>query len=340
MNYCQPHFGKTLEQLNYSDVEVFFHAERVETDQLEFKSIHPSTDAEDRFLGLRKSVCAFLNSGGGLIIWGAPKGEKVGGKKEKIFKGPLMPQDSLMEKDYLVSKISDGIIPLPTGIRINILNKENKFIAVIEIDTSEYSPHQTDNTYFMRIDGQSRKAPHHYIESLFKKIKYPNIEAYLKITKAEVHSNKFLIHIEIGFFNWSPLQNEEQLSFRLISKGKFGKHAIEGFEHNYRHEGAEYFKDPVKHIFYYGEPVYESEAIWYDAHEAMAEPSGVLLMLTFGGKYSPRKSSEYRLNFKKISSSNPNHIIVNRKENKLIKDHQDEKGINKNTIIEYFMKKS
>jgi predicted HTH transcriptional regulator len=173
MDFCTAHFGKTLNSLTIEDVKSYFTDERIESDQIEFKSIHSTGNSNEKFTGIEKSVCAFLNSSGGLLIWGSPEGQKVEGRKEKIFKGELSFFNVVLEKDFIISKISDSIIPLPNNVRINILSEGSNSIVVLEIGISEYSPHQNANAYYMRIDGQTKPAPHHYIEALFKKITYP-----------------------------------------------------------------------------------------------------------------------------------------------------------------------
>lgn len=337
MDYCTAHFGKSLTELNINDIQTYFSVERIETDQLEFKSIHNSGNLNDKFLGVQRTVTAFLNSIGGLVIWGAPEGQKIEGKKEKTFKGDLTFFDQILEKDFIISKISDSIIPLPNNIRTVILNEENKSIVIIEIDSSEYSPHQTANSYYMRIDGQTKPAPHHYIEALFKKIKYPNIEAFLKITKAEVYQNKYKINFDVYFFNWSPLQNEEKLSFRVVTDGVFGRFQYPQFSHLYALEGHEYFKENTKDIFFFGEPILESEVIMFDPQKLAIEGYKARLGVTFGGRFSPRKSSEYILDLSKLYELDVNEIVISKSENKLTKDLQDEKGVTKELIIKTFM---
>lgn len=338
MDYCLSHFGKSINDLKIEDIETFFRDERVETDQLEFKSINPNGNINEKFAGINKSICAFLNSSGGLLIWGAPEGKKVEGKKEKVFVGDLTFFHEVIEKDFTVSKISDSIIPLPSDIRVKILQKDNTSLAIIEIDTSEYSPHQTADTYFMRIDGQSKPAPHHYIEALFKKIKYPNIEAFFKIIKAELFQNKYKIDFELYFFNWSPLINEEKLSFRLITEsGKFEGAKYPDTSHFYRLYGSEFYKDNAKNIFYFGEPVREANTVFFDIVQLAKKEFIATIFISFGGKFSPMKSSIYKLNFKDLHNKKPSEIIVEKTENRLTKDIQDEKGVNKSSLIKDLM---
>ena len=340
MDFCSAHFGKPLNSITIDDLKSYFIDERIESDQIEFKSIHPIGNINEKFAGVQRSVCAFLNSSGGLLIWGSPEGQKVEGKKEKIFKGDLTFFNQVLEKDFIISKISDSIIPLPNNIRTNILSDGNNCIVVLEIDASEYSPHQNASTYFMRIDGQTKPAPHHYIEALFKKITYPNIEVFLKITGVEVfQGSKYKVDFNMFFFNWTPLQNEEKLSFRAVSDGVFANSRNPQFSHLYAMEGHEYFRECVKDIFYFGEPICESNILLFDPNKISQNGNKGRLYISFGGKFSPRKTCEYNFDLSNIYVNDPNDIIIKRNENKLTKDLQDEKGVTKESIIKTFMEK-
>jgi hypothetical protein len=80
IDFCTAPFGKELNSLTLADIKSSFTEERIETDQIEFKSLHPAGNINEKFAGIQRSVCAFLNSSGGLIIWGSPEGQKVEGK--------------------------------------------------------------------------------------------------------------------------------------------------------------------------------------------------------------------------------------------------------------------
>lgn len=341
MNYCETQFGKPLDDLLFQDIENYFVEERTESDQLEFKSITGTGSIKEKISVLKRSICAFLNSSGGLLIWGAPKGQNISGKNEKVFKGQLTVFSNTIEKDLLISSISDGIIPLPNTIRCKILESGNQSIVVFEIDVSDYSPHQTGNTYYMRIDGQNKPAPHHYIEALFKKIKYPNIESVFKINRVGVdpESGNYKMIFQIFFFNWSPLQNEEKLSFRVIADGVFeGSQNYHVVVMQYALDGHEFFKENAKDLFYYGEPIVESQVLLIDPGELQKNDSKTRITVSFAGRFSPRKSSEYILDFSKRNNENINEMIVFRKENRLAKDIHAEKGMDKEKIIAALMK--
>jgi predicted HTH transcriptional regulator len=190
MDFCTPHFGKPLNDLTLEDVSNFFSTEKIETDQLEFKSFGGL--ANDNYKGITRTICAFLNSKGGLLIWGAPAGTDVAGRNEKVFLGELSLINQVLVKDALISKVSDSITPLPSGIRVKVIVQDVNCVCVFEVDESNYSPHQFDKSYVMRIDGQTKPAPHHYIEALFRRIKYPEVEGYLKFTRI-TSARKFVL---------------------------------------------------------------------------------------------------------------------------------------------------
>ena len=62
------------------------------------------------------------------------------------------------------------------------------------------------------------------------------------------------------------------------------------------------------------------------------------IIVSFGGRHLPMKFSEYTLDFKRKYEIPPNNMIVEKKENRLSKDIQDEKGMNKQKVIDNFMK--
>src|SRR5690348_16740477 len=88
-------FGKPIHQLELDDIMSFFRNEKTETDKLEFKSYTDfessnatkSSRDKEKLNDIFKSICAFLNSDGGVLIWGTPKGKHVEGSKEEVYCG-------------------------------------------------------------------------------------------------------------------------------------------------------------------------------------------------------------------------------------------------------------
>lgn len=336
MDFCSSNFGKPLNILTVEDIERFFQTERLETDQLEFKSIHPSGDFSEKIAGVQRSISAFLNSSGGVIVWGAPNGHKVEGRKEKVFKGDLTFIDRVLEKDFLISKLSDSIVPLPSNIRLNILESAGRCLVIFEIDSSSYSPHQFNGSYFMRLDGQTRPAPHHYIEALFKKISYPNLEAFLKIVKiTKTASHLFEVKFDLIFFNWTPLQNEENLSYRIVSDGVFPNYKNPNTIDSYHLGGHEFRAKNVLDVFHFGEPLQESFVIQFNLNDLKDQVARI--HVTFGGKLSPRKTSDYEIDFKRINFEKPAENLITECENVTRIELQEKMGITKETILKKFL---
>ena len=314
MDYSKTYLGKSLGELTHADVADFFLNEREETDQIEFKSYNERANDDDRYKGLVGSIAAFLNSGGGLLIWGAPNGITAPGKREKIFKGPLTKVPLTIEKDWLISKIVDKIIPLPIGIRVKLLIASDSQIAVFEVDESIYSPHQTSHVYLMRVDGQTKPAPHHYVEALFKKISFPRLEGYICPGAAESDSNGFLVKIEFIIINFSPFLNEESLYYRIAilsgifngQKGSPGYRAgsIHGMATDVFDKGVNgnKLRSTSNTALFYGEPHrIKREIFFYGPRLKLNDYKGKVVLL-FGGKSAPMKCCQYTIDFKEMDS--------------------------------------
>ena len=121
MNYIESYLNKSnIIDLQLGDIESYFQKEKEESDKIEFKSfVDDMNRISEKESTIIKSICAFLNSEGGIIIWGAPIGRKVEGKKEKVFSGELSPVERLYEKDEFINKITNLITPQPTGVQFH-----------------------------------------------------------------------------------------------------------------------------------------------------------------------------------------------------------------------------
>lgn len=274
------HFGKKVGEIKYDDIENFFLFERTESDTIEFKSISPG-DVYKQINILPKTICAFLNSSGGIIILGAPDGKHDSNNKKKKFFGPLTPNENKIEKDQFISSTSDSIVPIPLGINYYPFEKDNKFIYLIEVKKSEYSPHQYNNTYYMRLDGQIKPAPHHYIEALFKKIAYPELEGFIKFKNPKyLRDYTFQIPIDIHILNWSPSLNELNLHYQIQCQFCY-------IQQSNGPENTAIFEN-VKNILTYGSN-YNTRQILMIEKLANKEKFIAKILLTYGGKISPLK---------------------------------------------------
>ncbi len=326
MSYSNLYFNKNLHELTYEDIEIFFHQEHSENETLEFKSfnIHTSFDTQlDK--SIIRTIDAFLNSTGGLIVWGAPAGVIPEGGKEKIFIGDLSPCNVLKEKDHLINIISSRISPLPMGVAVQVIRRNENYIYVFDIEESDFKPHQFNERYFIRLDGQSKPAPHYIVESLFKQVKFPDISGLIKFESASFDLNGHLSLVIVVFINnFSPFLNDENISFHLVAHP--GSFPI---------TGTGTFQSQSYDLIHFGKPIRSQFELIVYRDDYIKNGSKVKILLSFGGKLSPARMSSYTLNLEYYSQEmkNANHLISELTENILFSDHQRELGKGKDTFI-------
>lgn len=350
MDYSRQLLGKSLRDLTYQDIADYFAEPQKENDLLEFKSWSEKTDEHDVWKKICVSITAFLNSSGGILIWGAPKGAppEGGSKKELVFQGRLTGLDPRLEKDKVVSTISSRIIPLASSFRIEILEDGNGGrVAVIEMDESPYKPHQYEHVYYMRLDGQSRPAPHHYVEALFKRVAVPNLEGYLGF-KTSCHLAqgvyRFVISVKIQIFNFSSAQNEEDIYFKLSNTSASstmqnwnrasGPRVVSG------EQGRVVAQDDLAPILVNGNPVKTELSFEILKSDLPNSDEPVIFMLSFGGKKSPPKFSKYILSFRPYHYPSTKVLeVVTRMENILVADEAETGGMSRDAQLFHLLER-
>lgn len=325
MNYSEIVFGKRLEELGIDTLTHFFSTQQGETATLEFKSFSKHSTFDKNIDGIIKGLCAFLNSDGGILIWGAPNGTKPEGRKEEVFQGEMQLVNELKEKDAIINIISSRITPMPTGISVKILEGDNGCAYVFEVQPSPYKPHQFNHIYYIRLDGQSRPAPHYMVEAMFRQISFPNLEAYSKFVSLTDLGTHWMLVAEIYLLNLSVFQNEELAAYQLLIEPG----AFDG-------TGGTFFSDPEP-VLYYGRPLRSQHNIII-AKNAIEKRAGIFKMvLTYGGKKSPAKISNYVLDFKLFDSGrdegNLNYLMTTVEENMFYSDAQKNKGSGKEKLL-------
>lgn len=303
MNFIKNTFGKDITKLTYSDFEIFFSTNQVENDFSEFKSFNENQSFDKNLENIHRTLCGLLNSAGGFIIWGAPGGVSVPDQPEKVFTGDLKPINQVIGKDRMVNKLADKITPLPTSFKVEIIpnNNNDKAICVIEVEKSNYSPHQVSNTYYMRIDGQTRPAPHHYIEALFKQIKYPDVQAFLYFNKVKVDKLDTIFELTIYVCNFSPLQNETDVAVSIFVKpGHLFSDKVDIHE---VYVGDTLMTYRFSDVLSYGLPLLKKHKFRYSLDEFERSKGKLEVILSVVGKNSPAKVSKY--NWTHNGSYNP-----------------------------------
>lgn len=345
MEYAKTYLGKPLAELVYSDIEHFFATEKAETDQIEFKSYGSAGQPEAMLRGVIESISAFLNSSGGLLIWGAPVGVAVEGRKEKAFVGSLTKVPLTVEKDWLISKIVDKIIPMPLGIRVELITTSDSQVAVFEVDESSYAPHQTSNVYYMRVDGQNKPAPHHYVEALMKRIRFPRLESYIKPGATRTEKGGFVTSVDFFFFNFSPFINEEHFYYRIVIVGgifqgakgtpAYSNAPIGSTTHlEYTMGGAEFRSNSrnasQNMLIVHGEPHHFTKEIYFPTAYLARFGYKAEINIVFSGKSSPMKMSEYIIDF---TGNSINPVVSVESQNELMSKRQSDRNITEQSLL-------
>lgn len=298
MNFCQTYFSKDLDDLTAEDLIHFFKFPQKESQYLEFKSTREPNMDKVFSNTLKPCICSFLNSEGGLLIYGAPNEDKK--SPDHPFHKDLEPYEKgfLGEHDNIISKISGGIIPMPIGIRLKEIDFQNKSLAVFEIQPSQTKPHQVDNIYQIRIDGQKKPAPHYLIEAMIKQVKFADIRSYIKVTTSKyggAHENTLFINFNLYLINFSEFQNEKNIRFRLIVDGDMDFQLGTGHMMA-QTKKTEYFK--VENLAF-GEPF--STSFTLSGNFGMiSKDKTVLLNIIFHGESCPSKLTVYKFPIKSI----------------------------------------
>lgn len=318
MDFSKKYFDKSLDRITLEDLNSFFQIGQAESNTLEFKSSNGELKNELRKCG--EGLCSMLNANGGLFIWGAPIEKVKDGNK--ICQGSPSPVKNKFTRDQLINQISDSISPLASGINVERVEVNGKYIYVFEVSESISKPHQYRGTYWIRLDGQKRSAPHYLVEAMIKQIKYPLIEGFLKIVGLALdhHNNQFKIIIQYMLVNKSETQIEDLLMCSIFLK--YPKNFIELNSSSFE-------------LLHFGTPYSNTVTGRFDANLEKIQ-----IVMNFRGKSSPAKVSVYDLdlnNFKEGNSDNlHNRLVYKTQENLLMSEMQKIESSSQDDLIAKF----
>jgi hypothetical protein len=227
MTISETFLQKKIENIDENDLVTYFQKPRKESDRIEYKSYtdHPSEGGTVNSRDKKKlakifwTVVAFLNTDGGLLIWGAPKGSQLPDEKEDSYSGNLTKVPTRVEPDEFFAKVVNEISPFPTGISFQPVSLvAGGFCYVIEVIKSETTPHQFKGTYFLRAGASTHTAPHPLVEAMIKKITFPKLEAILDFADPFIvpTTDFILIPFTIIIQNQSHFINEKNMEFRFV----------------------------------------------------------------------------------------------------------------------------
>jgi hypothetical protein len=323
MTYSESILGKKIGDLTLNHIEEFFQTNREESLNLEFKSYPQQGKHDAKEYAVKRAVCALLNSEGGIVIWGAPiEVEKVNGYRSAT--GSLTPFSIELDKDRLVNKLTSSITPMPVGIKVELLtNKDGNSVVLIEVEKSLGRPHQFENLFFVRLDGQSRIAPHYLIRALMLAKEFPVLKGHVRLLSIEKDRQRILLNFRLLVLNSTQFINEKNFRYRLVADPGNLIIGANSYEKG--------FYDSKPDILSKGGP--HTIKFRIDIQENML-PCSMFIMLHFGGEKSPFKSSDYEYKFHPSSQTgivnDETKYLIKKQENKLsteISDATDEEII-------------
>lgn len=315
MKYSNVIFNKDLFDLELSDLEFFFETSKEENLNLEFKSFVNQGEYSKKEDAVKKAVCGLLNSEGGIVIWGAPIEVKdLQGNTSAV--GALTPFQSQLDKDRLINIFSSTISPMPIGIRVQVLkNAIGESIFIIEVEKSIERPHQYDNRYYVRLDGQTRIAPHYLISALMKSTDFPVLRGHIRLKRIENDGNNFLIHFKKLLFNTSIYNNEKNITMRIVAMP--GVIIVNDVNH-----GA--FYNLNYPLLSNGGPLLSNFILKIPSNLIQKE---INIVFQFGGEKSPSKISTYKYSvYQNLISGNiqnEENYLIEKSENKIPSESSD-----------------
>lgn len=224
--FCKEILQKPIDQITEQDLVGYFQQERDETLFLEFKSYTDRAEdnrgrdakAAEKVRGVVKAISAFLNSSGGLVIWGAPESVEVSRdkKKVKICQGALAPVPTYYDRDAFISKIVSQISPLPQGIRMQPIEVGGGYVYLFEMGESQNKPHQFDGRYYVRTDTRTDAAPHHWVYALCRQVRVPELALNLKANPSlnSIHDENITFSVIAEIQNTTELVNDYDIYFK------------------------------------------------------------------------------------------------------------------------------
>ncbi|WP_293307374.1 helix-turn-helix domain-containing protein [Pedobacter sp. UBA5917] len=313
-NFALNILGKSIADLTLADIENYFTEQKLETDTLEFKSFPAAANFEDLLGKIMKTLCGYLNGSGGLLILGAPIKTVVG--NVDYFQGALTPVPVQKSVDWFINKISSSISPMPINVSVKIIPSNQSYIYLFEVQESQYKPHQVAHIYYIRLDGQTKPAPHYIVQALMRQITYPDLRATIRINRFQNHAEQTISKLTLAIFNFSQMQNDSDFHYYITLIGGAKFFAWDANQYgpaiSFDFHGAQLRHREIQRTLHFGVP--------YTASYQITIPENVQelkIMVNFGARQSPSKISIYTLPLINIDRNNPAAHLVIEKENTL-----------------------
>lgn len=336
MTITEAIFNKAIHCLIKEDIENHFSKEQGETDISEYKSYVDYNNQQgtknsrdkEKLSDIIKTICAFLNSEGGVLIWGAPI-PTDNGNKEKVCKGDLTPVSVKIERDQFINRIASEISPTPLRINFQPIDLGNDtYCYVFETSKSDFAPHQYKGTYYMRMDGSTRPAPHQYVEALMKKITLPKLYAQVLLSTAIELPKYAIIPLIVCIRNLSKYIHDKNVTYAinvdgadLISCDCTSIPTI-GFE--------KVITSEAKKVLHYKMPFVENFFVIRDRDKNYGKQLSI--QLSVWGDLSPVITSQYNGHFNS-GILGVRYDTLEANENRYLYDDDDENTLSKKRVL-------
>ena len=202
---------------------------------------------------------------------------------------------------------------MPIGIRVQVLkDTANNSLFVIEVEKSIERPHQFDNLYYVRLDGQTRVAPHYLISALMKSTDFPVLRGHIRLKKIRYQDDYFFLTFKKLLYNTSFYNNDLHIRMRII--------AIPGdiLVNNVNHT-SDFIQDFP--IVSNGAPLMSNFVLRIPSDQIGKR---IDILFQFGGEKSPSKVSSYKYQLgNNIADGNVQDetiYVVEKSENKMPSD--------------------
>ena len=172
--------------LNMQTEELFLDFKTAMSDGKHFKTLH-----KDDRRNLAKSISAFGNSEGGVVVWGVSCARDV--EIGDVAKAKVKVKNVHRFLSWVENAISGCTVPSHNGVRNHIISvdKNGDGYVATYIPKSEITPLMTSvgSTIYIRSGSNNVPAPYAVIAGMFGKRPQPNIELLFEDKKLEILEN-------------------------------------------------------------------------------------------------------------------------------------------------------
>jgi hypothetical protein len=174
MGFIETFLGKTpMKSISSEDVNAFIKEKIEENIHLDYTQM--STTEEPNYNEIAKSVSAFLNSDGGLLVLGISE-QKLKEKTGKVMNVRIFPSEitwgpSTLTREKLEHSLKAKVQPWHNDmiiIPVRNPNQETQCVFLIDVPKSKIGPHMANYRFYMRSNFETKPMEHWQIADMFK----------------------------------------------------------------------------------------------------------------------------------------------------------------------------